>query len=148
MTRRIPLADWDACTPRPHACGLCAGRPLVPVTQLPEADLEPLEEELETALLKHFASVKHKREKSERNQRKYAARERMQEDEEKTKQRREMEFDKNWNKQERMEGRMDSWLEFAKEPKKVKVNANFKTEVREDTKFGQVKANEWRKRWK
>eukprot|EP00639_Heterosigma_akashiwo_P005678 CAMPEP_0194574104 /NCGR_PEP_ID=MMETSP0292-20121207/10093_1 /TAXON_ID=39354 /ORGANISM="Heterosigma akashiwo, Strain CCMP2393" /LENGTH=523 /DNA_ID=CAMNT_0039425567 /DNA_START=175 /DNA_END=1743 /DNA_ORIENTATION=+ len=111
-------------------------------------------EQLQKQTMKDFAEIEMRRRQSERLKQAYKAREQHEEAEEKRKEKEQMEFDKKWSTEDRRDKRMGNWMEYAKDSKRSKVakmarTAMWKEETRaeEKKKFGQVKLEEWKKKW-
>lgn len=114
-----------------------------------EATLPSLEEDIDKRLLKHFADMELKKQKSEKNLHAHSTREKMMEDQEKEQMVVKEEFEKDWSEGDRREKRVDSWRGFQEDPAAKKARlASYKEEVRATGKFGQVKLETWKKAWK
>ena len=111
--------------------------------------LPSLEEHVDKEVMKHFADIEVNRRRSEKVQRSHNAREKMQETEEMEKMKKAHTFEKQWSDIDRREKRVGNWREFQDDPDAKKVKASsYKEEKKEESKFGKVKVEEWKRKWK
>jgi hypothetical protein len=62
-----------------------------------------------------------------------------------------MAFEKSWGAEDKREGRIGSWRDFQRGPgaKRARVQSwTTEENVKDKSKFGQHKKEEWRKSWK